>query len=198
MATEMGLATVAGATAAAFLHLDKISRFKGAGFEAEMKKAVEQAYATIDEMKKVSKPLILTQINMLVFHGGYDGMDNQKKMKFFEQLGETAKMLSLDKDCEYNDAKELFIRYHTWDLFGDFIEALSYNPIETENQDEIKQFNHEKGQIIAQLGKMRVYDLNNYPTKAQICKIIKPIAKYLNVDSEKKLEDYEHYRKIKS
>jgi hypothetical protein len=36
MATEMGLAILAGALGLAFSNLDKISKFKGAGFEAEM------------------------------------------------------------------------------------------------------------------------------------------------------------------
>jgi len=36
-ATEMGLAVVAGAIGLAFANIDKISRFKGAGFEAEMR-----------------------------------------------------------------------------------------------------------------------------------------------------------------
>lgn len=35
--TEMGVAVVAGAIGLAFTNLDKIARFKGAGFEAEMK-----------------------------------------------------------------------------------------------------------------------------------------------------------------
>jgi hypothetical protein len=34
---EMGLAIVAGAISAAFLNIDRIQRFKGAGFEAEMR-----------------------------------------------------------------------------------------------------------------------------------------------------------------
>jgi hypothetical protein len=37
--TEMGLCTLAGAIALAFTNIDKIKRFKGAGFEAEMKEA---------------------------------------------------------------------------------------------------------------------------------------------------------------
>lgn len=35
--TEMGLAIVAGALGLAFSNIDKLSKFKGAGFEAEMK-----------------------------------------------------------------------------------------------------------------------------------------------------------------
>ncbi len=40
-ATEMGLAIVAGAIGLAFTNIDKISRFKGAGFEAEMREQIE-------------------------------------------------------------------------------------------------------------------------------------------------------------
>lgn len=51
---EMGLAIVSGAIAAAFLNIDKFSRFKGAGFEAEMRQAVkEEFYATIDQLKQI-------------------------------------------------------------------------------------------------------------------------------------------------
>ena len=41
--TEMGLCTLAGAIALAFANIDKLKRFKGAGFEAEMKEAQFQA-----------------------------------------------------------------------------------------------------------------------------------------------------------
>ena len=36
LTTEMGLAIVAGSLGLAFSNIDKISKFKGAGFEAEM------------------------------------------------------------------------------------------------------------------------------------------------------------------
>ena len=39
--TEMALAIVAGAIALAFQHIDKIQRFKGAGFEAEMRERLD-------------------------------------------------------------------------------------------------------------------------------------------------------------
>lgn len=51
---EMGLIIVAGAIGLAFLNTDKIQRFKGAGFEAEMKKAVEDANATIEQLRNVA------------------------------------------------------------------------------------------------------------------------------------------------
>lgn len=41
MPTEMGLTIVAGSLGLAFLNIDKIKRFKGAGFEAEMQEKIE-------------------------------------------------------------------------------------------------------------------------------------------------------------
>ncbi|WP_417684989.1 hypothetical protein [Pseudidiomarina gelatinasegens] len=40
MTAEMGMAILAGAIGLAFVNIDKISKFKGAGFEAEMCKTV--------------------------------------------------------------------------------------------------------------------------------------------------------------
>lgn len=42
MTAQMGLAIVAGAIAAAFINIDKFKSFKGAGFEAELQKVVEE------------------------------------------------------------------------------------------------------------------------------------------------------------
>lgn len=39
--TEMGIAVLAGALGLAFSNIDKIARFKGAGFEAEMRDRIE-------------------------------------------------------------------------------------------------------------------------------------------------------------
>jgi len=41
----MGLAIVAGSIALAFSYIDKIQKFKGAGFEAEMRQQVEMMVA---------------------------------------------------------------------------------------------------------------------------------------------------------
>jgi hypothetical protein len=46
--TEMGLCTLAGAIALAFTNIDKIKRFKGAGFEAEMQEAQVKAIIAKD------------------------------------------------------------------------------------------------------------------------------------------------------
>jgi len=56
--TEMGLGILAGAIAATFINIDKIQRVKGGSFEAEMRMVVNEAYATIESLRQLAKPLI--------------------------------------------------------------------------------------------------------------------------------------------
>lgn len=71
--TEMGLIIVAGAISIAFLNIDRIQRFKGAGFEAEMKQAVEQAHATLDQLRTLAAASAESTLSTLMagnFMGG--------------------------------------------------------------------------------------------------------------------------------
>lgn len=52
---EMGLAIVAGSIALAFSYIDKIQKFKGAGFEAEMRQQFETMVAKETEPPKESQ-----------------------------------------------------------------------------------------------------------------------------------------------
>lgn len=55
--TEMGMAVVAGCLLAAFLNLELFESFKGGGFEATLRKAVDEAYATIEKLQDVAAAL---------------------------------------------------------------------------------------------------------------------------------------------
>ncbi|NRB42793.1 MAG: hypothetical protein HRU20_30705 [Pseudomonadales bacterium] len=68
--TEMGLAIIAGSLGLAFSNIDKISRFKGAGFEAEMNMVqtiIETQTEASDEQKQaVTDHQTLTKIEYKV------------------------------------------------------------------------------------------------------------------------------------
>jgi hypothetical protein len=84
--TEMGIIVVAGAIGLAFLNIDKIQRFKGAGFEAEMKRAVEEANATIEQLREVattSSEVILTDLMAGNF---MDGTTLENRLKLHDRL----------------------------------------------------------------------------------------------------------------
>ena len=94
---EMGIIVVAGAIAVAFLNIDKIQKFKGAGFEAEMKRAVAEANATIKQLREVaatSSEVILTDLMAGNF---MSGTTLTKRLNLHDQLVENLKEIGASK-----------------------------------------------------------------------------------------------------
>lgn len=183
MPTEMGLAIVAGAIAAAFLNLDRIERFRfrGAGFKAEMKRVVEEAYATIESLKALAKPLVLSTLNILTFSGRWGGMDLHQTHELAEGLERVAKSLSLhDKDLE--SAKEMFYRYHVWDHYTEFIDAISK---EEDTDDSVKD----------RLAALRNYESTDYPSEELIVRMLGHAAESVSPETKETLADYLYYLK---
>ena len=84
--TEMGIIVVAGAIGLAFLNIDKIQRFKGAGFEAEMKRAVEEANATIEQLREVATTSAEVILTDLMSGNFMDGATLEKRVELHDQL----------------------------------------------------------------------------------------------------------------
>ncbi|MCG8514690.1 MAG: hypothetical protein MI740_11145 [Halanaerobiales bacterium] len=105
--TEMGLAIVAGAIVAAFINIDKIQRFKGAGFEAEMRKMVEEGYATIENLKELGKPIIKALFVNITHFNNIGSMALHKKHEVLDDLKQILKRLFL-KDKELMEIISVF------------------------------------------------------------------------------------------
>lgn len=73
--TEMGIAVLAGALGLAFSNLDKIARFKGAGFEAEMRERIETV------IEKEIEPDVSQHLGAKVEGYGLVGEDPPKVIK---------------------------------------------------------------------------------------------------------------------
>jgi Sec7-like guanine-nucleotide exchange factor len=69
MPAEMGLAIASIGLALCFANLEKFSRFKGAGFEAELRTAVAKTYAAIDQLKELSLVLSAPIVDGLALSG---------------------------------------------------------------------------------------------------------------------------------
>lgn len=179
---EMGLAIVASSIAAAFINLDKFQKFKGAGFEAELKKAVEEAYATINQLRKLGKPVILTLLNILTYHNRLSGMKPAKSQDFLKELELIANELSLGAEKEIVEAKREFIRFKIWDHYSRFIYKL---------QEGIPDTQIEKTKVIENLRKCLEYDRELYPSRKLIMDIIGECK--LTSEAEEYLEDYLFY-----
>ena len=100
--TKMGLAIVA-----AFINIDKIQRFKGAGFEAEMRKMVEEGYATIENLKELGKPIIKALFVNITHFNNIGSMALHKKHEVLDDLKQILKRLFL-KDKELMEIISVF------------------------------------------------------------------------------------------
>lgn len=176
---EMGLAIVAGGVAGAFLNLDKFERFSGAGFEAELKKAVEEAYATVNNLKDVAKPLIMISMSNLTYSMRFGGMDFQEKNNHSKELEKISQSLEM-QDAELEETFKVFYRYHTWDLYSLFINSVYQ---ETQNHELNKNLNDLKN-----------YSSEAYPTKEIIDSILESYNYSFSEISRKKLDNYIYYQ----
>lgn len=176
----MGLAIVAGAIATAFLNIDKIQRFKGAGFEAEMKRAVEEVYATVDSLREMSKPLIVSVLNSLIYSGRREGLGIQQKHQLKEELDHLINKLEI-KDDKVNETLEEFYRQYTWDLFQLFITKF------------LRGRGHQ-----SKLGEKlkTIYDRNStmFPSKEEILQVLKVKEEDLTEMEKEALNNYLYYQ----
>ncbi|PKG54058.1 MULTISPECIES: hypothetical protein [Halomonadaceae] len=110
MPTEMGLAITAIALALAFANLDKFSRFKGGGFEAELKSAVEKTYAALEELKDLALSLSAPIVDELAISGRMlQYIPLQHKLDRVEKISSVLRDLGAS-DGEINDACSTIIQ----------------------------------------------------------------------------------------
>lgn len=118
MTAEMGIAVAASSIFLAFANLDKFSEFKGAGFEAKLRKAVDEANATIENLKEVAKPLIKTNLFALAKAGRLSGSAFHKSHDVYDQLAELQRKIELDgQDLE--ESKACYLNIHAWDMVSE-------------------------------------------------------------------------------
>ncbi|MDD2816093.1 MAG: hypothetical protein PHP00_10215 [Thiotrichaceae bacterium] len=133
-AAEMGLFIVAGAISLAFANISKIQRFKGAGFEAEMRElkhevqqTVDDANITINNLKEMAKPLIISSLIQLNYAGRFAGMtDAVKKQELRDDLEKLANTLKLSSDTDIQKVFKEYLSSTAWDHLGRIGEKLGF------------------------------------------------------------------------
>jgi hypothetical protein len=178
--TEMGLMIVAGSITAAFLNINSIQRFKGAGFEAEMKKAVEEAYATIDNLKEMSIPLIVSTLNTVIYSGRWGGLGINQTHNIKDDIEFLVRKLEI-KDEKVKETIEDFYRQHTWDVFQYFTSEY------LKGKSNVNELSKKLNEICD-----RKYSI--YPSKEDILKILGISESDLSEVEIEKLKDYLYYK----
>ena len=102
---EMLIAVAAIGLALFFTNIEKFSRFKGAGFEAELRTAVDKAYAAIDELKELGLSLSAPIVDELAISGRLmQYIPLIHKLERVEKIAETLRKLGasqaeIDQAC---------------------------------------------------------------------------------------------------
>jgi len=186
MPTEMGLSIVAGALAAGFLNIDKIELLKGAGFEARMKaevqKAVDEAYATIEQLKTLGKPTIISLLKIIVYHNRLSGLKCSDEHKLIKDLKELARSMSIDNSPDFTETIDVFYRFRTWDKYSFFV---------------LKALNNLNGNdfhlLRDGLESLNKSNTKDYPSREQIMTVLGDYASKLSSEALKLLDDYLYY-----
>lgn len=90
----MSVSVIAIALALSFANIDKFSRFSGGGFEAELKTAVDKAYAAIDQLKELGLTLSSPIVDDLAMSGRiFDYMPLKYKFDRVEKISENLRKL---------------------------------------------------------------------------------------------------------
>lgn len=188
--TEMGIIVVAGAIAVAFLNIDKIQKFKGAGFEAEMKRAVAEANATVKQLREVaatSSEVILTDLMAGNF---MSGTTLEKRLNLHDQLIENLKEIGASKK-QIEKADEMW-RRGVGIIFHRGIHAAlegreKPNEVNTKAEKHILEASRELQELIK-------FEEWKVPTPKELRKFIEA-RNVMNPAVDELLKDYEEFLK---
>jgi hypothetical protein len=181
---EMGLAIVAGIAAGLFLNIERIKAFKAgpSGVEAELKEVLEEAYATMANLKALARPLLLSTLDVLTRGGrwGWGASASPMKHRLVRELEEVAEALALD-DPEIQEARAGFYRYQTRDRYRRFMnKMIEDKQPDTEIRDGLKA--------------LCSYGSSDFPGEAKIEELLGDLYETLEPDHIELLEDYLYYK----
>jgi hypothetical protein len=120
---QMGISLVMGAIAASFINIDKFSSFKGGGFEAELKKSVNDINTTVGGIIEIIKPLIIATTNLLIADSTIGGMSTNTKHELLIKLNDLINSLEIN-DIEIERIRINFCRDLVKCYYNDFVSSL--------------------------------------------------------------------------
>lgn len=175
---EMGLMIVASSICCAFFNIEKFVSFKGAGFEAKLKDTINDAYATINTLKEMSKPLILSTLNQINWSGRAGGLNHKEKQNLKNDIEKVIDEFKIE-DNKIGKALDEFYGFIIFDFYIELVEEICKRPeIKEEQSAKLMKFYDRKGQ---------------WPLKENILDIANIKDTELTITEQKKLKDYVYY-----
>lgn len=94
---EMALIIIACSICIAFLNIDSIQRFKGAGFEAQMRDTIKEANATVDQLRKLAAASTESTLTTSMAGNFFDGTTLETRVALHDKLVKTLVDLGVPK-----------------------------------------------------------------------------------------------------
>jgi len=169
---EMGIAVTAGALGAAFLNLSALESFKGGGFEAKMRQAINDVYATEKSVRELATSLICTTLDILTTANRFNSHSSQQtKHDYVLKLEDVASELSIGDSEDVLSALDKFYNYHAGDLYMDFTYHFQ--------GAELHQYLDRENGVL--------------PDESSIRKNVEELSLKITPEAEEALQDYLHY-----
>jgi hypothetical protein len=186
MATEMGLSIGAIVIALFFANLDKFSKFKGAGFEAEMRNAVKETYTALEELKELALSLSAPIIDELAVSGRMlQYIPLKYKLERVEKIAKTLAKLGAQKEEIEEVCSTIYSRVH-----DDHVKAvLRY--LKTANKDKQEVLKELEEGDVSGWNDEKLNDLietNNMVCDDQVTETLKDF-KYFSLHKKLRRED---------
>lgn len=109
------------------LNIEKFEEFKigKSGVEAKMRKVIEEAYATIEENKRMGRILLFFSLNSLISNVENYNMQLEKCMTIFQESIEYSKELGLFDSKEIQNLNDEFLKSYAFRLHLDIYSSIS-------------------------------------------------------------------------
>lgn len=177
---EMGISVAAGALALAFMNLDKIQKFKGAGVEVEMaQQVIKEVHVTMERLKEVTTPLITGTLISLTYGGRWGGISDTKQLELVSRIEEATRSI---KSPEIEEAIEEFYKMTSWDYYNHFVSEV------------LKQDRDAADKI----GKCSDRSSSIFPKEIEIKNKLGALWENLSLSASESLKDYLHYTEYRN
>jgi hypothetical protein len=188
--TEMGLIIAAGAVAISFLNIDRIQRFKGAGFEAEMKQAVEHVHATVDQLRLLAAAVAESTLTSLMAENFFDGISLETRLDLHDRLIHSLEEIGVApsriSEADQRWRKGVGIIYHRG--IRQFLEGRTENRmINSKAEPSVLQASREFQDLLN-------FEIWQVPSSQEMRNFIN-VRNLMNATIGQLLEDYAHFER---
>lgn len=179
---EMGISLLAGFVCAALINLDRFNSFKAGELEANIRHAeevIDEANATIDQLKKMTEPLMNYLLAHIVRGDRIIGVNASDKEALYISLKENSRQFDLES--QYNQ---------------ELLEEAKYKVIETylfeiELKSEVAVNDWNKAEPIRDFIRKYEYKKNDYPPVSALREFFVNHRDLYNDSVEDSIKEYE-------